>query len=217
MAGKSLAELGYSTRSDAEHVSVKESVFPFINSPASISSSGPEMRSTGEVMGIERAVLRWPLPRARWRPARSCRTTGTIFISVADRKNTISCLARRLEQMGFELIATRGTARGWRMPASGRSGPKVAGRPPQPARLHGQRPHATGHQHAQRQGRPDRRGTNPRSGRLHGHPLYYDHQAAEAAVRAMEAMREEEMTVQAVQDRFPCSRKNSHPSSENRP
>ena len=84
MAGKTLAELGDRPRSSRATSSVKEVVFPFVKFPGVDTILGPEMRSTGEVMGIDSRLR----ARVREEPARrrhaSCRPTGTAFLSVRE-------------------------------------------------------------------------------------------------------------------------------------
>jgi len=92
-------------------VAVKESVFPFIKFPQVDTVLGPEMKSTGEVMGIARdfrkAYLKSQIAAGSVLPA-----SGKIFISVRQRdKRNVASLARRLVEMGFTLVATVGTAR----------------------------------------------------------------------------------------------------------
>jgi carbamoyl-phosphate synthase large subunit len=110
MAGKSLAELGYTTElPDPPHTSVKEVVFPFTKFPGVDVILGPEMRSTGEVMGIDHD---FPSAFAKSQIAAGTvlPTAGTIFISVHrnDRKG-IMPVARQLHELGFTLLATSGT------------------------------------------------------------------------------------------------------------
>jgi len=92
-----------------EHVSVKEAVLPFIKFPGADSLLGPEMKSTGEVMGIGpdfgTAFLKAQMGAGSLLPA-----SGRVFISVADvDKEEVVPIARRLCEAGFELVATRGT------------------------------------------------------------------------------------------------------------
>ena len=92
------------------HVAVKEAVFPFARFPDVDVLLGPEMKSTGEVMGLdftfERAFLKAQLAAGVNLP-----TAGTVFLSVKDAdKEALVPLARRLAEMGFRLLATRGTA-----------------------------------------------------------------------------------------------------------
>jgi carbamoyl-phosphate synthase large subunit len=109
MAGKSLAELGAKEQPDPPHTSVKESVFPFAKFPGVDVILGPEMRSTGEVMGIDQ---NFPLAFAKSQIAAgsSLPTQGAVFISVRDHdKEAIVPAARMLAEGGFEIIATDGT------------------------------------------------------------------------------------------------------------
>ena len=109
MAGKTLAELGAKELPDPAHTSVKESVFPFSKFPGVDVILGPEMRSTGEVMGIDRT---FPLAYAKSQIAAGSvlPTRGTIYISVRDAdKEAVVPVAKSLADQGFELIATAGT------------------------------------------------------------------------------------------------------------
>jgi len=109
MAGKSLAELGTKEIPDPAHVSVKESVFPFSKFPGVDVILGPEMRSTGEVMGIDR---NFPMAFAKSQIAAGTLlpTKGTVYISVRNEdKDAIVPAAKMLAESGFDLIATIGT------------------------------------------------------------------------------------------------------------
>jgi len=112
MAGKTLAELNAFPNGEVEprHVSVKEVVFPFVKFEGVDTILGPEMRSTGEVMGIDsdfaRAFMKSYLASGTRLP-----TTGTAFLSVREQdKPAIIEIGRRLVNLGFELVATHGTA-----------------------------------------------------------------------------------------------------------
>jgi len=109
MAGKSLAELNVTEQPDPAHTSVKEVVFPFSKFPGVDVILGPEMRSTGEVMGID---ANFPLAFAKSQIAAggALPTKGRIYISVnnADKPNILD-VARSLVDSGFELVATEGT------------------------------------------------------------------------------------------------------------
>lgn len=110
MAGEPLAAFGLGHRPQQNHVSVKEAVFPFARFPGVDIILGPEMKSTGEVMGIApdfgQAFAKSQLGAGIRLP-----TSGTVFISVKDQdKEAVAVLARRLVGMGFELLATDGTA-----------------------------------------------------------------------------------------------------------
>ena len=111
MAGRTLPELNITREPIPSHVSVKESVLPFRKFVGVDIVLGPEMRSTGEVMGISErfsiAYAKGQLAAGVVLPA-----TGKIFVSVSARhKEQIVSLARRLADLGYELIATDGTAR----------------------------------------------------------------------------------------------------------
>jgi carbamoyl-phosphate synthase large subunit len=109
MAGKTLDELGLVKEVIPGHFSVKESVFPFNKFPGVDIILGPEMRSTGEVMGIDHS---FPMAFAKSQMAASSPLprSGTIFISVAQRdKQEVIPVARSLAGMGYRLISTRGT------------------------------------------------------------------------------------------------------------
>ncbi|PWS38102.1 carbamoyl phosphate synthase large subunit [Falsiroseomonas bella] len=110
MAGAALKEFDLDDAAIAPHVAVKEAVFPFNRFPGVDVLLGPEMKSTGEVMGLdssfERAFLKSQLGAGVKLPE-----AGTAFISVKDSdKGAAVTLARRLIEMGFKVSATRGTA-----------------------------------------------------------------------------------------------------------
>lgn len=110
MLGKTLEELGLRGEARIEHVAVKSSVFPFLKLPGVDSILGPEMKSTGEVMGIDKsyaaAVWKALVASGQRLPRR-----GNIYISVADTdKEAAVDLAKRLRALGFRLFATKGTA-----------------------------------------------------------------------------------------------------------
>ncbi len=110
MLGKTLPELGFEKTIKPAHISVKEAVFPFSRFPNVDSLLGPEMKSTGEVMGIDRC---FGLAFAKSQMAAGFKLPrkGTVFISVHDsHKEKIVPVARNFQQLGFNLIATRGTA-----------------------------------------------------------------------------------------------------------
>ena len=111
MAGAKLAtDFKLDDDTIAPHVAVKEAVFPFARFPNVDTILGPEMKSTGEVMGIdtsfERAFAKSQLGAGVVLPER-----GTVFLSVKDAdKKGLPLLARRLTEMGFSILATKGTA-----------------------------------------------------------------------------------------------------------
>ena len=110
MLGKTLKELGLTKEKELTHVAVKEAVFPFDRFPGVDTILGPEMKSTGEVMGIDED---FGLAYAKAQAA-SCNripTSGKIIISVKDKDKPLTVeIAGKLTDMGFRLIATRGTA-----------------------------------------------------------------------------------------------------------
>ncbi|AXV37190.1 MAG: carbamoyl phosphate synthase large subunit [Methanobacterium sp. BRmetb2] len=110
MIGYKLVDLGLTEDIKIDHVAVKESVFPFIKLPEADSVLGPEMRSTGESMGIDEnfgvSYYKSQLSANMELP-----TKGKIFISVRDAdKDKIQDITKKAEELGFELLATRGTA-----------------------------------------------------------------------------------------------------------
>jgi carbamoyl-phosphate synthase large subunit len=110
MAGEPLAGFDLTPRGD-RHISVKEAVFPFARFPGSDPVLSPEMKSTGEVMGIDRdfamAFAKSQLAAGTILPA-----AGRVFVSLKDSdKPQILPAARKLVAMGYALVATRGTAR----------------------------------------------------------------------------------------------------------
>ncbi len=111
MAGETLAELGFTREIEPTYFSVKAPVFPFNRFPGSNTRLGPEMKSTGEVMGIDT-----DFSRAFAKAQKACGYTlplrGKVFISVKNKdKRAIIFIAKKLIDMGFELIATHGTAK----------------------------------------------------------------------------------------------------------
>jgi carbamoyl-phosphate synthase large subunit len=110
MAGRKLSEIGFTTQRVPAHVAVKESVFPFGRFPGVDTILGPEMKSTGEVMGIDRTFA-MAFAKAELAASSNLPDAGLVFISVRDEdKRYLEPIARGLVAMGFELIATRGTA-----------------------------------------------------------------------------------------------------------
>ncbi|MDT8383196.1 MAG: carbamoyl-phosphate synthase large subunit [Gammaproteobacteria bacterium] len=111
MAGKSLAEQGITTEIIPDYFSVKEAVFPFVKFPGIDPILGPEMKSTGEVMGIGRDFAE-AFAKALLGASVSLPSGGAAFVSVRDAdKPGVLNVARRLVKLGFVLVATRGTAK----------------------------------------------------------------------------------------------------------
>ncbi|MFO8238748.1 MAG: carbamoyl-phosphate synthase large subunit [Prochlorococcaceae cyanobacterium] len=110
MAGRSLADLGLTEEPRPPLQTVKEAVLPFKRFPGSDTLLGPEMRSTGEVMGIA-AGFGMAFAKAELAANEALPATGTVFLSTHDRdKPALVPVARRLAEQGFSLIATGGTA-----------------------------------------------------------------------------------------------------------
>ncbi len=109
MVGKTLAELGATQEPEFRHVAVKESVFPFARFAGVDVILGPEMKSTGEVMGIAEDYAS-AFAKSQQAAGVKLPRSGKVFISVKnDDKPAVVDLARRLRSLGFELVATGGT------------------------------------------------------------------------------------------------------------
>ena len=111
MAGKTLAEQGYTEEIIPNHISVKESVFPFLKFPGVDPILGPEMKSTGEVMGVGDTFAE-AFAKASLGAGDVLPRGGTAFVSVkpSDRPY-VGEVGRSLAALGFKIVATRGTAR----------------------------------------------------------------------------------------------------------
>jgi carbamoyl-phosphate synthase large subunit len=187
------------------HVSVKESVFPFVKFAGVDIALGPEMRSTGEVMGVS-DTFAIAFAKSQLAAGIVLPQTGRIFLSVASlqAKAQIVGLARRLVTLGFELMATAGTAR-----ALSEVGIAVE----EVKKLQEGHPNLIDHLIDGRVqlifNTPRGKGARTDEGRiraasvLYGVPCITTMPAAEACVRAMEGMRREPLAVQPIQDRFP--------------
>jgi carbamoyl-phosphate synthase large subunit len=111
MVGRSLEDLGCVEEVVLPHVAVKEAVFPFTKLPGVDSVLGPEMRSTGEVMGIADS-FGWAFAKAQIAADGALPLEGAILVTVNDSdKPTVTPIVRRFHEMGFRLYATDGTAR----------------------------------------------------------------------------------------------------------
>ncbi|MBI3932677.1 MAG: carbamoyl-phosphate synthase large subunit [Acidobacteria bacterium] len=110
MAGRSLAQQGLTRDLEVHRTFVKESVFPFVKFPGVDILLGPEMKSTGEVMGISED-FGIAFAKATEATGVTIPTSGTVFVSVNDYdKGGVLPHARELHEMGFRILATRGTA-----------------------------------------------------------------------------------------------------------
>jgi carbamoyl-phosphate synthase large subunit len=203
MVGKTLDELGVREEPMPKHFSVKESVFPFNKFPGVDIILGPEMRSTGEVMGIDdhfpaafaksQLAANSPLP-----------SEGTVFISVAERdKPEAVSVARGLAGLGYRLIATRGTAAVLRTNGIGVDEiPKLReGRPNLIDRM-------KNGEVALVINTPSGKGSRTDEGKIraaavqHGVTCITTIAGAQAAVEACRALRERPLTVRPLQERF---------------
>jgi carbamoyl-phosphate synthase large subunit len=111
MLGESLADVGMTEEIIPAYVSVKEAVFPFNKFAGTDPVLGPEMRSTGEVMGIADS-FGWSFAKAQLAAGNGLPLEGCILITVNDPdKPTVTPIARRFQELGFKLLATTGTAR----------------------------------------------------------------------------------------------------------
>lgn len=203
MVGKTLDELGVTDGVVPRHFSVKESVFPFNKFPGVDIILGPEMRSTGEVMGIADS---FPLAFAKSQLAANSAlpSSGTVFISVNDRdKSDVIPIARALADIGYQLLSTSGTGRALR--AAGIALEEVP-------KLQEGRPNLLDYM---KNGRialiintPSGRGMRTDEGKIraaavaHGVTCITTLAAAHAAIEACRALREQEFTVCALQDWF---------------
>jgi carbamoyl-phosphate synthase large subunit len=109
MSGKTLAELNFTQEVIPTHIAVKEAVLPFSKFPGTDTILGPEMRSTGEVMGIDsdfgRAFAKAELGAGEILPLQ-----GTVFVSMSDRDKALSVeVVKEFITLGFKVIATQGT------------------------------------------------------------------------------------------------------------
>ena len=203
MAGEKLVKLGLTSEPIPSHVSVKESVFPFRKFAGVDIVLGPEMRSTGEVMGIADT---FPVAFAKSQLASGVTIpdSGRVFVSVSARhKDRAVNVARDLHELGYTILATAGTAR--RL--------EEANIPVQPVKkiIEG---HPNLIDHMKNEGvdliinTPSGKGARTDEGTIratavqHGIPCITTIQAAEATIQAIQALLTQDMEVQSLQDRF---------------
>ncbi|MFN3192980.1 MAG: carbamoyl-phosphate synthase large subunit [Aureliella sp.] len=203
MTGKKLSELGIDSQPTPKSVSVKESVFPFRKFPGVDIVLGPEMRSTGEVMGISE---RFSLAFAKSQLAAGVvlPTEGNIFISLNSRnKDAIPEIATKLHEMGFPLLATKGTAKCIQeagIPVT-RVNKIAEGSPNLIDYLKNEDVSFIINT-------PNGKGARTDEGRIraaaveNGVPCITTIEAAREAVAAMDVLRSEEYTVESLQERF---------------
>jgi carbamoyl-phosphate synthase large subunit len=110
MSGKTLKSLNFTKEPEPKFFSVKEAVFPFIKFPGVDTILGPEMKSTGEVMGVGKTFVEAYI-KSQLGASTSLPKSGKAFISVRkeDHKNVVD-IAKSLNKLGFKLVATKGTA-----------------------------------------------------------------------------------------------------------
>jgi carbamoyl-phosphate synthase large subunit len=204
MAGKTLDELGVLDEVVPTHFSVKESVFPFIKFPGVDIILGPEMKSTGEVMGID-DTFAMAFAKSQMAASAAIPIEGTIFISVSDRdKADMIPIARELANMGYQLIATRGTAKLFReekIPI--KEVPKIQeGRPNVIDKM-------KNGEVAMILNTPSGRGRRTDESKIRSAAVSHrvtcitTLSAAQAAVAACRALRDQELRVVSLQERFP--------------
>jgi carbamoyl-phosphate synthase large subunit len=203
MAGKSLKELGFVEPTPPKHTSVKESVFPFTKFPGVDVILGPEMRSTGEVMGIDD---NFPLAFAKSQIAAGTllTTKGTVFISVRDAdKEAVIPAAKILADGGFEIIASEGThkaltthgIKATRIPKLSEGRPNIADY------IKNKKVHLIINT-------PTKKGPQTDEGKIRSMavlnkvPILTTITAANAAVRAIQAMQQGDWDVRPLQDYF---------------
>ncbi|MFP3936736.1 MAG: carbamoyl-phosphate synthase large subunit [Phycisphaerae bacterium] len=110
MMGQTLEELGFTSERKIDHFAVKESVFPFSRFAGVDALLGPEMKSTGEVMGVD-ASFGAAYVKSQIAAGQNLPTEGNVFVSVRNQdKRKVVSIARKLADMGFNLLATHGTA-----------------------------------------------------------------------------------------------------------
>ena len=203
MAGVSLADQGVTADPVPAHVSVKEAVFPFIKFRGVDIVLGPEMRSTGEVMGIS-PQFSLAFAKSQLAAGTVLPSGGNVFVSVAPRhKPQAVDLARRLTELGFSILATRGTADALEQAgvACERLKKLKEGHPNLLDRI-------ANEDVALVMNTPVGKGARTDEGKIRaatvaaGVPCLTTIEAAEAATRAMEALCDEEMQVESLQERF---------------
>ena len=200
MAGKTLAELGFVEERVPAHVAVKESVFPFVRFPGVDTILGPEMKSTGEVMGLD-TTFATAFAKAEIAASTDLPQSGRVFVSVRDAdKLELEPVARALTSMGYELVATGGTAAHLRsIGIACRGVNKVAEGSPHIVDLMRQREIAIVVNTADTNGAVDSASIR-RAALEQRIPFFTTIAGAQAAVAAISAMRDAPLRVRALQD-----------------
>ena len=203
MYGMTLEQLGISEEPIPRHVSIKESVLPFRKFAGVDIVLGPEMRSTGEVMGVS-DVFSIAFAKSQIAAGTVLPETGKIFISLSEAHKEIAPrLGRELRELGFELLATAGTAT--KLESEGVSVTRVK----KVAEGHPNLIDYLKNEDVQLiLNTPSGKGARTDEGKIraaaiqYGVPCITTIAAAEAAVRAMKAMREAPMEVESLQNRY---------------
>jgi carbamoyl-phosphate synthase large subunit len=204
MAGVTLPEMNLKGEVVPQHFSVKESVFPFNKFHGVDIILGPEMRSTGEVMGIDDNFA-MAFAKSQMAANSALPRSGSIFISVSDRdKNDIVPIARALTLMHYSILSTAGTAQTLRkhgIPVD--AVPKLQeGRPNVIDRMKNGEVSLVINTPSGKGARTDE-GKIRAAAVTHGVTCITTLAAAQAAVEACKALREKSFTVVALQDRYP--------------
>lgn len=111
MVGKTLEELNFTREVPVKHFAVKESVFPFVRFPGIDATLGPEMKSTGEVIGID-TTFEMAYAKSQIAAGQKLPLSGTVFISVKDKdKKAIVPVAKGFQDIGFKILASAGTGK----------------------------------------------------------------------------------------------------------
>ncbi len=111
MVGVKLSDMGFKESLMPTHIAIKEAVLPFNRFPEVDTVLGPEMKSTGEVMGIDQ-TFGWSFAKAQLAAGQGLPIGGKVFVSVCDKdKQAIAPIAKKMVEMGIEIIATKGTAK----------------------------------------------------------------------------------------------------------
>jgi carbamoyl-phosphate synthase large subunit len=206
MAGRTLSDLGFEHEVPVSHIAVKKSVFPFSRFPGTDPVLGPEMRSTGEAMGIDNS-FGMAFAKAHMAATQDLPLEGKVFLSVVDRdKKYMPTIARDLQQLGFSLLATPGTRK--YLHTAGINGvvavPKIQS---------GERPHIIDYMDREEVklviNTPTGRGRQLDEAKIREQtikrniPCITTVAAARAAVGGIRALRTARFDVRAVQDYFP--------------
>jgi carbamoyl-phosphate synthase large subunit len=202
MSGKTLEELGVTEEIVPTHIAVKEAVLPFSKFPGADTLLGPEMRSTGEVMGIDSDFGK-AFAKAEIAAGVDLAITGTVFISMSDRDKLATVpVAKDLVDLGFKLVATSGTQKA--LKDNGIEGVEVV------LKLHEGRPHVIdwiknkqiqfiintpGGEEPKMDGRKIRRAALD-----YKLPIITTIAGAKATVAAIRSLQNEELDVKAIQD-----------------